>query len=99
MEAAAPTFKAASPPASSEALRNLQRYPVDDITMRYMCELLTQVRNKHIAVAYGVVEVPTQGERLMNMEIEWSMVGMTSNWSYRGGSQKNLFPTKGSFNI
>ena len=53
--------KEAAPPASPE---NQERYPVDDITVRSACELLAQVRNKMILVAYGVAEIPAPGDSI-----------------------------------
>ena len=61
-------------PATTEAATsvNKHRYPVDDITKRSVCELLVQLRNKMIVVAYGVTEKPTPGETFLNMKISTS---------------------------
>nr|TKW38524.1 hypothetical protein SEVIR_1G120900v2 [Setaria viridis] len=46
-----------------------QRHPVDDITGRAPCELVTPMKNKLIVVAYGVAKQPTQGQTIHGVEI------------------------------
>ena len=52
-------------------------YPVDDITVRSTCDLLTKVRNKMLVVAYGMAEVPTPGETFM----EYPLTSTTADYT------------------
>ena len=66
---AAPTATEAAAPVEEH------RYPVDDITVRSTCDILFQVRNKKIVVAYGMAEVPQEGETYGPAELVFSNVG------------------------
>jgi hypothetical protein len=57
----------AKEPTSLEATQ--QCYLVDDITVRSACELLSQLRNKMIVMAYGVAEKPAPGETFMGHDL------------------------------
>ena len=55
-----------------------EHYPVDDITVRTVCELLYLQRKKIKLVAHGIAEVPVQGGTIHGKPIPegyaWVMV-------------------------
>jgi hypothetical protein len=90
MKAAPTTMEATSTAYLQSCFMKNQRHPMDDITGRSACEILTHIRNMMVVVAYGVAETPTQWQIFLDVDFqlkvtpklgwnEWSMVGMTSN--------------------
>ena len=63
-------------PTATEAAAPVEQrhYLVDDITVRSACDILLRVRNKKILVAYGMAEVPQEGETYGPAELGFSNI-------------------------